>query len=215
MFDIRPFFLWGSAIVLTALALVYWRWRSNRSFQLRLAKTVDDKKWYLAEKQRIAGLPKISTQMLMQVPDSYKSAVMYEQRALLPRTFCAQYNNVLVVDEEMRIWIGIITPGIIQDLMAGDYTFEYYRLPLKGAHCAFPAPSFTYEGVEVQTYPMWMDAAVGEEEWNRWLGFERYFLKNREDGSWDYHSEITKIVNRGSEIKSDRALFTLLREIYE
>ncbi len=139
-----------------------------------------------AEKERIAALPKLPTDGLLQMPDTFRD--MLYGVPCVPRTFDSRYCHLVVNDEMGHVWMGYNTPIMRETLKDCGYEQDGLHVPLKGEGESTSARVVTLErpvgSIILQrrydVYPMWLNELGEGREWARWSAITETYYGSRE-----------------------------------
>jgi hypothetical protein len=191
-------------IIFLLVSFLYWL---NIVLPRKIAQEQEAKwlavKAFRAETARIEALPKLDTRWLMRIPGMHKG--------LICRSYGTRYNRMVVVDELGDVWVGLIIPEIIEGLKVGEYIWSNYFIPfcsMEGE--AYHGNPVTFDGLRIDTYPLWMKEGVNPVEWGLWAMIERKF----DDCSryWNYQSGLGELNKLMKEFNDKRAKFNKLAE---
>lgn len=171
-------------------------WRKKREADQLARKTFGD------EVARIEALPKLNTRWLLRVPD--KMGMGYSAY----RSYGTRYNRILVIDELGGRWVGLITPELIQDLLAGEYIWQNYHIPFRGAGEAYAGKPVTINSQVIDIYPLWMEEGLNASDWIFWARIENNF--DCCSRVWNYQSGLNELNKHMKEFSKKRAEYNYL-----
>lgn len=123
------------------------------------------------EKRRIANLPKLNTQNLMQAPDDFVNTYY---KGAAPGTFGNRYGTMLVVDREDKVWMGFFSSVTLISMALSEYDQASLWIPQVGPGEAHSAPPFIVDGERYSVYPMFIKT---EEQRRRWHQLYQNYLQ--------------------------------------
>ncbi|MBU0999143.1 hypothetical protein KKG24_02430 [Patescibacteria group bacterium] len=157
-----------------------------------------------AEEDRVRALPKLNTRWLMRVPPS---AMINGS----PRSFGTRYNRIRIFDEYGLDWVGLITPEILEGLIAGEYIWSDYFIPFRGAGEAYAGNAVNVDGLKIDIFPRWMTEGINLSDWVLWARIEKNFLDHSRE--YNYQSGLAKLNERQKEFREKRTEFKKLANL--
>ncbi len=126
-----------------------------------------------AEFERICALPRLRTDFLLKVegefhPDS-------------ARTYGSRYDRLKIFDEYGQMFLGLKTPEILEDLIAGEFILKDYWIPFCGPGEMYISEPVEIDGFHMDLFPILLNRKPTHlPEWLQWLKIEQNDARNHE-----------------------------------
>jgi hypothetical protein len=138
------------------LAMLWLSEKASRWIRIRRVRVQLEKELSI-EEARQAALPKLDTRYLIRMPDwavlKYYGAEDHHPR----KAFGTRYSNLIVFDEVGDVWLGLFMPATLQSLRDCEYSRGEYWVWFRGGGEAYSGTPLTLNGVQIWSYPVWMD----------------------------------------------------------
>jgi hypothetical protein len=162
------------------LAMLWLSEKASRWIRIRRVRVQLEKELSI-EEARQAALPKLDTRYLIRMPDwavlKYYGAEDHHPR----KAFGTRYSNLIVFDEVGDVWLGLFMPATLQSLRDCEYSRGEYWVWFRGGGEAYSGTPLTLNGVQIWSYPVWMDPfdahiddrpELCSKEWRLWAELE-------------------------------------------
>jgi hypothetical protein len=95
------------------------------------------------------------------------------------RTFGSRYDGMVIYDEFGQMWVGLRTPEIMEDLVAGEFLQEDYWVPFCGPGEAEAGKPVEIGDMQFLIYPTLLRGLpVQDRRWQTWAEIQKNYEEN-------------------------------------